>query len=187
MSILTCLWVRLSLNSATSSIMHFVCLLSLFMRCNLYILSQYYKKWCKLTWLHGQIIFWFYLIKYCHVLGVCVTYKTGFGFDDRIYWTLFTTCHNISQIAIFDWTLSTSDHTTLIHYSWSKSKSKSHCDWRSVSQSLLVSSPMWGSWSDIYYCLTVTVLFLWGALSDERTGVSFVTVIVCSCKSFVIR
>jgi hypothetical protein len=29
-------------------------------------------------------------------------------------------------------------------------------------------------WSDIYYCLTVTVLLLWGALSDERTGLSFV-------------
>jgi hypothetical protein len=24
---------------------------------------------------------------YCHVSGVCVTNKTGFGFDDRIYWT----------------------------------------------------------------------------------------------------
>jgi hypothetical protein len=31
-----------------------------------------------------------------------------------------------------------------------------------------------GSWPDIYYCLTVTVLFLWGALSDERTGLSFI-------------
>jgi hypothetical protein len=30
------------------------------------------------------------------------------------------------------------------------------------------------SWPDIYYCLTVTVLLLWGALSDERTGLSFV-------------
>jgi hypothetical protein len=28
--------------------------------------------------------------------------------------------------------------------------------------------------SDIYYCLAVTVLFLWGSLSDERTGLSFV-------------
>jgi hypothetical protein len=26
----------------------------------------------------------------------------------------------------------------------------------------------------LYYCLTVTVLFLWGAISDERTGLSFV-------------
>jgi hypothetical protein len=31
------------------------------------------------------------------------------------------------------------------------------------------------SWcSDIYYSLTVKVLFLWGALSDERTGLFFV-------------
>jgi hypothetical protein len=28
--------------------------------------------------------------------------------------------------------------------------------------------------ADIYYCLTGRVLFLWGALSDERTGLSFV-------------
>jgi hypothetical protein len=27
---------------------------------------------------------------------------------------------------------------------------------------------------DIYYSLTITVLFLWGALSDEKTGLSFV-------------
>jgi hypothetical protein len=24
---------------------------------------------------------------YTHILEVCVTYKTGFGFDNRIYWT----------------------------------------------------------------------------------------------------
>jgi hypothetical protein len=30
-----------------------------------------------------------------------------------------------------------------------------------------------GSWPDVYYCLTITVLFLWGALSDERTGLPF--------------
>jgi hypothetical protein len=33
---------------------------------------------------------------YCHVLGVCVTNKTGFGFDHRIYWTfiqMVTTVH----------------------------------------------------------------------------------------------
>jgi hypothetical protein len=29
-------------------------------------------------------------------------------------------------------------------------------------------------WPDIYYCLTVTILFLWGALSDERRGLSFI-------------
>jgi hypothetical protein len=50
----------------------------------------------------------------------------------------------------------------------SKSKSKSHCDWRSVNQWVLVSSP------DIYYFLTVAVLICGGALSDERKGLSFV-------------
>jgi hypothetical protein len=37
-----------------------------------------------------------HLHKYCHVHGVCVTSKTGFRFDDRIYWTftqLVTTVH----------------------------------------------------------------------------------------------
>jgi hypothetical protein len=38
----------------------------------------------------------------------------------------------------------------------------------------LVSSPIWGSWPDIYCCVTVTVLLLWDALSKERTGLSFV-------------
>jgi hypothetical protein len=34
--------------------------------------------------------------------------------------------------------------------------------------------PIWGLRPDINYCLIITVLFLWGALSDERTGLSFV-------------
>jgi hypothetical protein len=37
-----------------------------------------------------------------------------------------------------------------------------------------VSGPIWGSWPDIYYSLTVTVLICGGALSDERTGLSFI-------------
>jgi hypothetical protein len=54
-------------------------------------------------------------------------------------------------------------------------ESESHCDWRSVNLSVLVSSPVWGSWPDSSYCLTVTVLSLGGgaALSDERLGLSF--------------
>jgi hypothetical protein len=50
-------------------------------------------------------------------------------------------------------------------------KSKSHCDWRSENQSVLVSSPIWGSRPDIYYCLTVTVLFFCGASSPMRKRV----------------
>jgi hypothetical protein len=36
-----------------------------------------------------------------------------------------------------------------------QSKSKLHCDRRPVGQCVLVSSPVWGSWPDVNYCLTV--------------------------------
>jgi hypothetical protein len=53
-----------------------------------------------------------------------------------------------------------------------------HChivtDGRSVSQSVsqyvLVSSPLWNLRLDIIFCLKVAVLSPWGALSDERSG-----------------
>jgi hypothetical protein len=61
--------------------------------------------------------FWVtYILFNCHILRICLTYKTGFC----IWWSnlldLYTTCYDNSQITIFDWTLSTSDHTALIHY-----------------------------------------------------------------------
>jgi hypothetical protein len=43
-------------------------------------------------------------------------------------------------------------------------------DGQSVSQYVLVSSPLWNLWPDIIFCLKVAVLSLWGALSDERSG-----------------
>jgi hypothetical protein len=43
-----------------------------------------------------------------------------------------------------------------------ESESESHCDWGSVSLSVLVSSPVRGSWPDICYCLTISVLSLGG-------------------------
>jgi hypothetical protein len=55
-------------------------------------------------------------------------------------------------------------------------KSKSHYDRRTVGQCVLVSSPVWGSWPDVNYCLTITVLSISGAPSDERSGLSFVLV-----------
>jgi hypothetical protein len=54
--------------------------------------------------------------------------------------------------------------------------SKSHYSWRSVNQSVLVSSPFWGSWLDS----TSSQVWLlrsfvsWGAPSDEGAGLSFV-------------
>jgi hypothetical protein len=55
------------------------------------------------------------------------------------------------------------------------STSKSHSDWPSVSQSVsLVVEPHLGLMTRYLFLLTVAVLFLWGVLSDERTGLSFV-------------
>jgi hypothetical protein len=34
-------------------------------------------------------------------------------------------------------------------------------------------APIWGLRPDFYYCQTVAGLFMWGALSDERTGLPF--------------
>jgi hypothetical protein len=34
-------------------------------------------------------------------------------------------------------------------------------------------APIWGLGPDLYYRLTVAGLLIWGALSDERTGLSF--------------
>jgi hypothetical protein len=41
---------------------------------------------------------------------------------------------------------------------------------------------IWGLRPDIYYCQTVAGLLIWGALSDERTGLSFASVTVSSIK-----
>jgi hypothetical protein len=37
-------------------------------------------------------------------------------------------------------------------------------------------APIWGLRPDLYHCLTVVGLLIWGALSDERTGLSFTIV-----------
>jgi hypothetical protein len=34
-------------------------------------------------------------------------------------------------------------------------------------------APIWGLWPDFYYCQTIAGFFIWGALSEERTGLSF--------------
>jgi hypothetical protein len=46
-------------------------------------------------------------------------------------------------------------------------------------------APIWGLRPDLYYCLTVAGFLMWGALSDERTGLSLARVTVSSSKSVV--
>jgi hypothetical protein len=54
--------------------------------------------------------------------------------------------------------------------------SKSLYDRRSVDQSVLISSPIWGSWPDINFCLTFTVLSMSPPPPDGRSGRSSVLV-----------
>jgi hypothetical protein len=64
-----------------------------------------------------------------------------------------------------------------------KTKSKLCYDWRSVSQYVLVSSPLWNLWPDITFCLKVAVLSLWGALSDEKSGLPLVS----HCQQYLVH
>jgi hypothetical protein len=83
---------------------------------------------------------------------------------------------NLSSCVTFQSvTLSLCLYPCLLSYSKSESESESHVTTDSQSASLSWNkAPIWGLRPDINYCLTITVLFLWGALSDERTGLSFV-------------
>jgi hypothetical protein len=46
-------------------------------------------------------------------------------------------------------------------------------------------APIWGLRQDLYYCRTAAGFLMWGALSDERTGLSLSKVTVSSNKSVV--
>jgi hypothetical protein len=65
--------------------------------------------------------------------------------------------------------LFTDSHTEL---TWPESESYVTTDGQSASQSWN-KAPIWGLRPDFYYCQTVAGLLMWGALSDERTGLSF--------------
>jgi hypothetical protein len=67
----------------------------------------------------------------------------------------------------------------VVGQSLAQSESELLCNWQSVSQYVLVSSPIWDFWPEIisffffFFFWKVTVLSFGGALSDERSGLSF--------------
>jgi hypothetical protein len=56
-----------------------------------------------------------------------------------------------------------------------------------VSQYVLVSSPLWNLWRDITFCLNVAVLCVWGALSNDRSGLSLVSHVQVTLRPTVSR
>jgi hypothetical protein len=62
--------------------------------------------------------------------------------------------------------------TVLIPHLVSQNKSYVTTDGQSASLSWN-KAPIWGLRLDLFYCQTIAGLLMWGALSDERTGLSF--------------
>jgi hypothetical protein len=131
---------------------------------------------------------------YCHVLSDCIR-----GLDWQLDLLDYNTVYSITVYKLYNstalLTIFTEYHgrvftrqgpgppadplnlwLTTNFTDWLTRKSKSLYDRWSVDQSVLVSSPIWGSWPDINFCLTFTVLSMSGALSDKRSGLSSVLV-----------
>jgi hypothetical protein len=132
-------------------------------------------------------------------------YKSSPGFSEQIMPILFTSCDNCSLVTWAVVSLTAAKFKSLmfffvcvfaLHYASNMvilkilydlcllpaqfyyKSSQSHYDRRSVCQSVLVSSPIWSQRPAFCYCQTFMVSSMWGALCDERMGLSFVAVIV---------
>jgi hypothetical protein len=131
---------------------------------------------------------------YCHVRRVCVANNNGFwiGWLDllalRLQLQPIITAHNPwlpKTRSISYWTKSVFSSTV------TNDERRISCDWtpsrmttESGSESYVTTdgqpaslswnkAPIWGLWPDLYYRLKVAGLLIWGALSDERTGLPF--------------
>jgi hypothetical protein len=94
------------------------------------------------------------------------------GFDDWVYRHLFTITVNYSSshsiLAAEDPLRSASPSTT----NSCETESYVTTDGQSASASWN-KAPFWRLGPDLYYCLTVAGLLIWGAHSDERAGLMF--------------
>jgi hypothetical protein len=104
-----------------------------------------YNRMQHIKTIHSYLLSLHYNI--VHTLGVCMTYKTGFGFVDQIYWPfikLATTFHKPLSSTGHSRLLNTLHSSTSLSLSLSlESKSKLLYDWRfTANQSVLASSPL---------------------------------------------
>jgi hypothetical protein len=136
-----------------------------------------------------------YTLIFCHVSGVpwIIIMGSWIGWLDLLTASLqsllITINYKISQFifsrTFLPWLPRTQSIVTGLRLS-TQSQSKSYVTTDGQSASLSWNkAPIWGLRPDFYYCLTVTGFLISGALSDERTGLSFARVIVRCSKSFV--
>jgi hypothetical protein len=97
--------------------------------------------------------------------------------------SFFFDCRGLARfsLSLYDWLLFYCEWLLLFEwnlmYDWMRSEFYVTTDGQSVSLSWN-KAPIWGLRSYFYYCHTVACLLMWGALSDERTGLSFTIVTV---------
>jgi hypothetical protein len=102
----------------------------------------------------------------------------GSGFDDFIYWHFFSIAvdYNISQSVFSRTLLPWPPRPVFILLLFLRlTANESSLMLRPTVQSASLSwnkAPIWGLRTDLYYCQTVAGLLMWGALSEERTGLS---------------
>jgi hypothetical protein len=106
--------------------------------------------------------------------------------QDRNRWRACRDSYKTARLHIgpaskYQWPLSgprlhrTSQYEQLARESVSQSESELLYNWRSVSQFVLGLSPIWDFWPEIYFFFKLQSCLNWGALSDERSGLSFVS------------
>jgi hypothetical protein len=78
----------------------------------------------------------------------------------------------VRWLALHSWTMNFWILLRWNHWTQSQSQCYITTDGQPVSLSWY-KAPIWGLRPDIYYCLTVASLLMWGTLSDERTGLPF--------------
>jgi hypothetical protein len=114
-------------------------------------------------------------------------------FCSEFTWTLTKLCTGLEQenrgiavVNIRHQSTASEDCNRLGRHNVSNSQSQSYVMTDGQSASLSWNkSPIWDVRPDLFYCQTMPGLLMWGALSDERNGLSFARVTVSSNKSVV--
>jgi hypothetical protein len=120
---------------------------------------------CLGTWCHSDWYFVFiYNLTLKSLITLCHIYRAynltpQYSILDVFTYTSESNCNCMPPHSLRNWTVS-------------QSQSHIATDGQSVTKSWCQAPS--GTQIFSYYYLTVTVLFLWGALSDEKTGLSFV-------------
>jgi hypothetical protein len=99
-----------------------------------------------------------------------------------IYESVTSSASVVHWLTLHSWTFnSTTELNSELSYEWTNDSRiessivESYITTDGPSASLSWNkAPIWDLWPDFYYCQTVAGLLIWGALSDARTGLSFI-------------